>query len=95
MLLQLRACLDELLILIRLAKEVKAFNSFKAFQYVVEQVVSVYRQNEGWLRSTAKQGYPEGKQGQRTSTNTCGSDNLPSTETMRKARAILRDALLI
>ena len=53
-LLALRERLDELLILIRLAKEVRAFKSFQAFQYVVEQVVSVCRQNEGWLKSTAK-----------------------------------------
>ncbi len=56
LLLELRACLDELLILVRLAKEVRAFKSFKAFQYVIEQVVSVCRQNEGWLKSTAKRG---------------------------------------
>jgi hypothetical protein len=54
-LLQLRACLDELLILIRLAKEVQAFKSFKAFQFILEQVVSVCRQNEGWLKNTLKQ----------------------------------------
>lgn len=53
-LLQLRGCLDELLILVRRTKEVHAFKSFKAFQYIVEQAVSVCRQNEGWLKSTAK-----------------------------------------
>ena len=51
-LLALRECLDELLILMRLAKEVKAFKSFSSFQFAAEQVVSVCRQNEGWLRST-------------------------------------------
>ena len=55
-LLQLREQLDELLILLRLAKEVKAFRNFKAFQHVVEQVVSVCRQNEGWIKSRAKSG---------------------------------------
>ncbi len=50
-LLELRIRLDELLVLIRLAKEVKAFKSFKAYQFTVEQVASVCRQNEGWLRS--------------------------------------------
>ncbi len=48
---ELRVRLDELLVLIRLAREVKVFNSFKAYQFVVEQVASVCRQNEGWLRS--------------------------------------------
>ncbi|AUB83563.1 four helix bundle protein [Candidatus Thiodictyon syntrophicum] len=51
MLLVLRGQLDELFILIRLAKEVQAFKSFAAYQFTVEQVASVCRQNEGWLRS--------------------------------------------
>ena len=50
-LLGLRDRLEELTLLIRLAKEVRAFQSFKAYQYVVEEVVSVSRQNEGWIRS--------------------------------------------
>ncbi|MEN8132116.1 MAG: four helix bundle protein, partial [Pseudomonadota bacterium] len=53
-LLALRVCLDELLITVRIAKEAKAFKSFKSFQYAIEQVVSVCRQNEGWLRSLKK-----------------------------------------
>lgn len=54
---RLRIKLDELMVLIRLAKEVKAFKSFKSYQFVVEQVGSVCRQNEGWLKSIeAKQG---------------------------------------
>jgi hypothetical protein len=51
MLLALRGQLDELFILIRLAKEVQAFKSFSAYQFTVEQVASICRQNEGWLRS--------------------------------------------
>jgi len=53
-LLILRDRLEELLILMRLAKEVRAFKNFKSFQFVIELVVSVCRQNEGWLRSTQK-----------------------------------------
>ena len=53
-LLALRECLEELLILMRLAKEMRAFKSFKSFQFAAELVVSVCRQNEGWLRSTQK-----------------------------------------
>ena len=53
-LLALRERLDELLIVMRIAKEARAFKSFKSFRYAVEQVVSVCRQNEGWLRSTQK-----------------------------------------
>ena len=50
----LRERLEELLILMRLAKEVRAFQSFKSFQFAAERVVSVCRQNEGWLKSTQK-----------------------------------------
>jgi len=53
-LLSLRERLDELLIVVRIAKEAKAFKNFKSFQYAIEQVVSVCRQNEGWLRSLKK-----------------------------------------
>ncbi len=53
-LLALREALDELLIVVRIAKEAKAFKNFKSFQYAIEQVVSVCRQNEGWLRSLNK-----------------------------------------
>lgn len=52
-LLDLRERLEELMILIRLCKEVRAFKSFNSFQFAVEEVVSVSRQNEGWIRSTA------------------------------------------
>lgn len=50
-LLLLRDKLEELMLLMRLAKEVKAFKSFDAYRHIVEMVVSVCRQNEGWLRS--------------------------------------------
>lgn len=43
-LLVLRERLEQLLILMRLAKEVRAFKNFKSFQFVVERVVSVCRQ---------------------------------------------------
>jgi len=53
-LVRLRDRLERLLVLMRLAKEVKAFQSFASYQYAVEQVVSVCRQNEGWMRSADK-----------------------------------------
>jgi 23S rRNA-intervening sequence protein len=52
LLLALREKLDELLITVRIAKEAKAFKSFESFQYAIEQVIAVCRQNEGWLRAT-------------------------------------------
>ncbi len=53
-LLQLRNRLEELLFLIRLSKEVKCFKSFKSYQYVIEEVAAIGRQNEGWLRACRK-----------------------------------------
>jgi len=50
-LLTLRDQLEQLLLLIRLAKEVQAFKSFNAWQYCIEQVTGLCRQNEGWLKS--------------------------------------------
>jgi hypothetical protein len=51
-LLVLRERLDELLITVRIAKEARAFKSFAAFQFAIEQIIQVCRQNEGWLRAT-------------------------------------------
>jgi hypothetical protein len=62
-LIELRGQLDELFILIRLAKEVQAFKSFSAYQFTVEQVASVCRQNEGWLRSMAGEQGEDGQSG--------------------------------
>ena len=50
-LIRLRDGLERVLLLMRLAKEVKAFKSFQAYQPAVERVVSVSRQNEGWIKS--------------------------------------------
>ena len=58
-LMQLRNDLEELLLLVRLCKETKAFKSFKAFQFAAEEVTAVSRQNEGWLRACNKKREPE------------------------------------
>lgn len=47
-LLQLRDHLEELLVLIRLAKEVQAFKSFKAYTHVVELTAKVCS-SVGWV----------------------------------------------
>ena len=52
-LMQLRGDLEELLLLVRLCKETKAF------QFAAEEVTAVSRQNEGWLRASSKQRGPE------------------------------------
>ena len=50
-LLKVREKVEELKLLARIAMEVKAFGSFKSFEYFVKELVEVGRQNEGWLRS--------------------------------------------
>jgi hypothetical protein len=55
-LLALRERLDALLVSMRIAKEVQAFKSFAAYQQAVEAVVSICRQNEGWLKSLGAKG---------------------------------------
>jgi len=50
-LLEVRDKLEELKILARICKELKAFGSFKSFEYLVKEVVNISRQNEGWLKT--------------------------------------------
>ena len=50
---QLRIKLDELLILMRIAKEARAFKRFESYQHAVQLVAGVCRQNEGWLKSVS------------------------------------------
>ncbi|MCP4254070.1 MAG: four helix bundle protein [Candidatus Scalindua sp.] len=49
-LLELREKLEGLKILIRICKEVKAFNRFNSFVYASDLVVDISRQNEGWIK---------------------------------------------
>ena len=51
---ELRTHIEELKVLIRISKEAKAFKSFKAFQHAIEGVVSVSKQNEGWIKGLSK-----------------------------------------
>ena len=51
-LLALRERIDALLLAVRVAKEVRAFRSLSGYLHVVEQVGSVAKQNEGWLKHT-------------------------------------------
>ncbi len=47
----LRDTIEELKVVIRICKEVKAFRSFTAFQNAAESVVNLGRQTEGWIKS--------------------------------------------
>ena len=53
-LLQIREKLEELKIVIRLCKELQVFPNFNSFQYSLNEVVEISRQNEGWLNSFKK-----------------------------------------
>lgn len=46
-LLELREWLEDILILVRICKEVKAFKSFKSFQFAVEEVVGSKQTERG------------------------------------------------
>ncbi len=44
--------LEELKILIRICKEIKAFHSFHSYEVSSKSVIDVIKQCEGWLRSS-------------------------------------------
>ncbi len=50
---------EELKLLVNLGKEVRAFASFAQFVEVMEQVVLLARQAEGWRRSQSRRSGPE------------------------------------
>jgi hypothetical protein len=59
-LLQNRERLEDLKTAVRLCKDMKAFQNFNSFEYSINEVVGLCRQNEGWLKSMQqKSGRPE------------------------------------
>jgi hypothetical protein len=50
-LLTLRDMIEELKVVIRICKEIKAFRGFTAFQTAAEAAVDLGRQSEGWIKS--------------------------------------------
>ncbi|MFH0771205.1 MAG: four helix bundle protein [Candidatus Omnitrophota bacterium] len=50
-LLQVREKVEELKTLIKICKEIKAFRTFKSFEYSVRSVINIAKQSEGWLKS--------------------------------------------
>jgi hypothetical protein len=48
---RLRVELETLMLLVRVAKESKAFANLNAYQHAAGEVLNLARQNEGWLRS--------------------------------------------
>ncbi len=60
LLLQNREKLEDLKIAVRLCKDLQAFNNFNSFQYSINEVVGLCKQNEGWLKAALqKSGGPE------------------------------------
>jgi hypothetical protein len=57
----LREELEQLKLTTRLCKEVKAFHNFNSFQVAINQVITISKQNEGWITYLSEQ---EGGQGQ-------------------------------
>ncbi|WP_040334868.1 four helix bundle protein [Candidatus Magnetobacterium casensis] len=47
----LRDTIEELRIVFRVGKEVKAFKNFDAFKRLIEDTISLSRQCEGWMKS--------------------------------------------
>jgi hypothetical protein len=60
-LLQNREKLEELKVIIRLCKELQVFPNFNSFQFSLNEVVNISRQNEGWLGSSGKERESESK----------------------------------
>jgi hypothetical protein len=45
-----RERIEELKVVLRLCKELKVFPNFNSYQFSINQVIDISRQNEGWLR---------------------------------------------
>jgi hypothetical protein len=53
---EIRIRLEELKVAIRVTKEVRAFPNFNSFQTSINHVVSIAKQNEGWMKSLLVEG---------------------------------------
>lgn len=53
-LLEIRELLEEMKVIIRLCKELNVFPNFNSFQFSINEVVKISRQNEGWLKYVGK-----------------------------------------
>lgn len=52
---ELRITLEEAKLIIRICKEVKAFQNFNSFETAINQVTDISRQTEGWLKAIRRQ----------------------------------------
>ena len=53
---EVRIKLEELKVVIRICKEIKAFSNFNSFETSINLVIDIARQNEGWMRSLSDKG---------------------------------------
>lgn len=53
---ELRLVTEELMVCLRLAKDVHAFSGIKAYEQAADLALSVSRQTEGWLKGQANKG---------------------------------------
>lgn len=51
LLFELRDALEEIRILVRVCKEIKAFHSFKSFEVSLRLLASLIKQCQGWIKS--------------------------------------------
>ncbi|OGL45382.1 MAG: hypothetical protein A2161_06295 [Candidatus Schekmanbacteria bacterium RBG_13_48_7] len=51
---EIRIKLEELKVVIRVCKEIQAFNNFNSFQTSINNVIEIARQNEGWMKSLSE-----------------------------------------
>jgi hypothetical protein len=57
----LREELEQLKLTVRLCKEVKAFHNFNSFQVTINHVITVSKQNEGWITYLSEQDAGQGQ----------------------------------
>jgi len=60
---EVRAKVEEMKVVLRLARESGAISRVKSYEFAAERVVSIGRQNEGWLASRISRGRPESRTG--------------------------------
>ena len=58
---EVRGKVEELKVVLRLARESGAITKSKSYEFLTGKVVNIGRQNEGWLSSQIERGRPESR----------------------------------
>jgi hypothetical protein len=48
---KVRDTVEEIKVVARICREVKAFGNFRSFEHIMNETISLSRQGEGWLKS--------------------------------------------